>query len=138
MLRLLAVASVSLLLVSCDDTTACTEVGCENEAVVTFPAGLITGPYELTLSNGSQMETYICNDQSRAPENPEGVSCDAAGFELVGSVFAARSSVFVTIISETGDALLERREVTLQAVETVQPNGPDCEPTCVVRNGRVQ
>ncbi len=137
MLRLLAAASVSLLLVSCDDSAACTEVGCENEAVVTLPAGLVAGPYELTLSNGSDSETYICNDQTRAPENPEGVSCDAAGFELIGSVFAARSSVFVTIVDEAGDVLVERNEVTLQAVETVQPNGPDCEPTCVVRNGRL-
>ena len=134
----LALASLVLGGTSCSDTAAsCTEVGCSNEAVVTYPGGLVAGPYNLTLRNGGQSETYACGDPQTAAELPPEVDCNAGGFELTDSEFGARSTVTVTITDPDEDVIAGPVEVVLQAVETLQPNGPDCEPTCVVRNGRL-
>ncbi len=130
-------ALVAALLPGCGDSESCTEIDCDDEAVVTYPTGLVEGAYELTLSNGGTTETFFCNDPERTPENPPGISCDQNGFTLDGSDFAARSSVTVTIVDENEDVVVERSEVTLQAIETLQPNGPGCDPTCVIRNGRL-
>lgn len=121
----------------CGGDNACTLVGCDNEAVVTFPAGIVSGPYMLLLNNGSDQAEYGCVDPSIAAENPQGVTCNETGFQLVGTPFAARSSVSVTLATVDGDVIAGPIDVTLQAIETVQPNGPDCEPTCVIRNGRL-
>ena len=138
MLRpLAALACLSLFVPSCAGADACTEVGCTNEAVVTYPTGLVSGPYNLTLRNGSDMETYACNDPQTAADLPPEVDCDAAGFELVDSPYGLRSTVTVTITDADENLIAGPVEVILQAVETVQPNGPDCEPTCFIRNGRL-
>ncbi len=126
------------MLPACAADLECTEVGCSNEAVVTFPSGLVRGPFTLTLSQGSEMESYACNDPQTAAElPPEVVRCDAAGFELIDSSFAARSSVTVTLADPDGNLIAGPTEVVLSSVETLQPNGPDCEPTCIIRNGRL-
>ncbi len=138
MLRSFAtMACLALFASSCDDSAACTEVDCNNEAVVTYPAGLVSGPYNLTLSVGGDSETYACNDPQTAAELPPEIDCDGAGFELTDSPFGLRSTVMVTITDADENLIAGPTEVVLQAVETVQPNGPDCEPTCVIRNGRV-
>lgn len=134
----LALACLALAGTSCSDTGAsCTEVGCSNEAVVTYPPGLLSGPYNLTLQGSGESETYACGDPQTAAELPPEVDCNAAGFELTDSDFGARSTVTVTITDMDQNEIAGPVEVVLQAVETVQPNGPDCEPTCFVRNGRL-
>ena len=139
MLRpLAALACLNLFVPSCVSTDACTDVGCSNEAVVTFPTGLVSGPYNLTLRQGSDMETYACNDPQTAADLPPEVECDGGGFELVDSPFGLRSAVTVTITDPDETLIAGPVEVLLQAVDTVQPNGPDCEPTCVIRNGRLE
>jgi len=134
----LALACLALGGTSCSDTGAsCTEVGCSNEAVVTYPGGLVSGPYNLTLQNSGQSETYACNDPQTAAELPPEVDCNAGGFELADSEFGARSTVTVTITDPDENVIAGPTEVVLQAVETLQPNGPDCEPSCVIRHGRL-
>lgn len=134
-----ALACIVLSGASCSDAGggSCTEVGCTNEAVVTFPGGLVSGPYNLTLQNGGQSETYGCNDPQTAAELPAEVDCNGAGFELTNSDFGVRSTVTVTITDVDENPIAGPIEVVLEAVETVQPNGPDCDPTCFVRNGRL-
>ncbi len=132
-----ALACLTVIASSCSDTASCTEVDCNNEAVVTYPAGLVSGPYNLTLQTGGDMETYACNDPQTAADLPPEVDCDGAGFELTDSPFGLRSTVTVTLTDPDENLIAGPLEVVLQAVETVQPNGPDCEPTCVIRNGRL-
>lgn len=139
MLRLAATLTCLLL---CSSSCAggdgtCTDAGCANEAVVTYPAGLVSGPYTLTLRNGGDTETYACNDPQTAADLPADITCNASGFELVDSPFGIRSTVTVTITDDEENLIAGPTEVVLQAVETVQPNGPDCEPTCFIRNGRL-
>jgi hypothetical protein len=140
MLRLAAALSCALLCASSCSASGggCTEIDCNNEAVVTYPAGLVSGPYSLTLRNGSDMETFACNDPQTAAELPPEIRCNASGFELTDSPLGARSTVTVTIVDDEDNLVVGPVEVILQAVETVTPNGPDCEPTCFVRNGRLE
>lgn len=136
MLRpLAALACLCLCVPSCAGADACTEADCNNEAVVTYPAALVSGPYNLTLRNGSEMETFACNDPQTAAELPPEIDCDADGFELVDSPFGLRSTVTVTITDADENLIAGPTEVRLNAVDEVQPNGPDCEPTCIIRNG---
>jgi hypothetical protein len=120
--------------------TECTELGCDHEAVVTFPAGTIDGPYNLTLTADNSTATARCNDPT-APEtngNPEGVRCDLAGFELTGHPFANERTLLVTIQRVDDDmVVVQDAEVRLEAVEEMYPNGEDCEPVCFVRNGQL-
>ena len=138
MLRpLAALACLALFVPSCDGTSACSEADCNNEAVVTFPAGLVSGPYNLTLSNGSDTETFACNDPQTAAELPPEIDCNSSGFELTDSDFGLRSTVTITITDPDEELIAGPTEVVLQAVETLTPNGPDCDPTCIIRNGRL-
>lgn len=124
---------------ACGGETACTQIGCESEAIVTFPPNLVMGPYDLVLEGETETATARCLDPS-APEtadNPPGLTCDAQGFSLVGHPLANEREVVVTIVVlETGETTSEA--VRLEAVEEVTPNGPDCPPLCVIRNGQVR
>jgi hypothetical protein len=120
----------------------CTQAGCESEAVVTFPAGLVSGAYDLVLEGEGETATARCLDPS-APEtadNPEGIDCDAQGFTIMGHPLANERELVVTVIpyvnGEPGDPVSET--VRLDAVEEITPNGPDCGPVCVIRNGQVR
>jgi len=107
---------------------------------VTFPAGLLTAPYDLTLTpaDGPPLSAR-CSDPG-APEladNAEGLTCSATGFELVGDAARSRSVRVTVTDADTGDVLIDGVEVRLDAVDEVQPNGPGCPPTCFVRNGQL-
>jgi hypothetical protein len=122
--------------------TTCTDAGCESEAIVTFPAGLVSGAYDLVLEGEGQSATARCLDPGapEAAENPPGLTCTAQGFELVGSLANERELV-VTIVpydtsGEAGDPVTET--VRLDAVDEITPNGPDCPPLCVIRHGQLR
>ncbi|MEM6992893.1 MAG: hypothetical protein AAF721_20425 [Myxococcota bacterium] len=137
---LLITVLATTVLSSCDGSAACTEIGCDHQAVVTFPAGLVAAAYDIALSfpDGNTLSAR-CSDPG-APEladNPEGLSCDLGGFELIGDEASARSVVVTITATETGDVLLAPTEVRLEFTDEVRPNGPDCEPVCFVRNGQV-
>ena len=120
------------------DSQSCTEAGCDHMATVTLPSGALSGAYDLLLEfEGMDTLSARCSDPA-APEtadNPEGLACDGNTFTLEGTEAAART-VFVTITDpDTGDVLIPRTEVRLEAVDELRPNGPDCPPVCFVRNG---
>ena len=125
---------------SCDSGQSCTEVGCDHEAVVTYPSGLLSAAYELTLSfPGVPPISARCADPG-APEladNPEGLTCDLSGFSLVGELAVHRDVIVQITDTETGEELVAGTEVRLEAVDELTPNGPDCPPTCFVRNGQL-
>ncbi len=118
--------------------SSCTEIGCESEAVVTFPPSLISGGYDLVIEGDSAMATARCADPS-APEtadNPVGLSCDSQGFTLQGHPLADEREVEVTIIPTDGSEATTGI-IRLDAVDEITPNGRDCPPICVVRNGQL-
>lgn len=139
MLFRVSYALLAILVVSaCGGGTACTEIACENTATVTYPSGLITGTgaYTLMLTRGGTTQVAMCNDPEGGADNPVGLTCTTTGFELDGHAFAAARSLIVTIFVDE-ETVVSEQEVILQAVETLLPNGEGCDPTCVVRNGRV-
>lgn len=127
---------------ACGGETACTELDCQSEAIVTFPPSLFAaGPtaYDLVLEGDTQTVTARCLDLGapEAAENPEGLRCDAQGFSLVGHPLANERELVVTVlILETDEMISE--PVRLEAIEEVTPNGPDCPPLCVIRNGQLR
>lgn len=129
------------LLGGCTESSDCTALDCVSEAIVTFPAGLVTGPYDLVLEGEGQSATARCNDSAADTlDNPEGLRCDAQGFTLEGHPLANEREVVVTVIpeieGEPGEPVTEA--VRLEAIEEVTPNGPDCLPLCVIRNGQLR
>jgi hypothetical protein len=121
---------------------ACTEIACESEAIVTFPAGLVSGAFDLVLEGEGETATARCLDPS-APEtadNPPGLTCNAQGFTLEGHPLANERELYVTVIpyvdGEPDEPVSEA--VRLDAVEEITPNGPDCPPLCVIRNGQLR
>lgn len=135
-----ASAAMSTVLGCGAGSGACTEIGCEHEAVVTFPPALVDGPYDLVLRGEAETATARCADPG-APEtadNPAGLSCDLSGFTLTGHPLANVRAVFVTVVRvEDDETLVDDVEVRLDAVGMEQPNGPDCEPVCFIRNGQL-
>ena len=133
------VALVASATLGCGDST-CTEAACEHQAVVTFPAGLLNGAYDLTLAPADgPLLSARCSDPG-APEladNAEGLTCNATGFEVVGDAARSRSVLVTVTDTDSGDVLVGGIEVRLDAVDEIQPNGPDCPPTCFVRNGQL-
>lgn len=127
-----------VLATGCAGSGQCTEATCEHEAVVTYPAGLLSGPYDLTLSFAGLPElTSRCSDPG-APEladNPEGVTCDLAGFQLTGEIAGQRTVSVQLLDVPSGEVIVAGSEVRLEAVGESRPNGPDCDPVCFVRNG---
>lgn len=122
----------------CAGSSACTEIGCTSEAIVTFPPNLVTGAYDLVLEGEGETATARCLDPGapETAENPEGLTCNAQGFSLVGHPLANQREVVVTVIPDEGEEVSEA--VRLEAIEEVTPNGPDCPPLCVIRNGQLR
>jgi hypothetical protein len=125
---------------SCGTSEACTEIGCDDEASVGFPLGLVEGPYDLVVSGDGGTITARCNDPD-APEaesNPPELECDSRGFTLVGHDLARTNDLVVGVtLVETGEVAVDDVPVLLSTVETQEPNGPGCPPVCYVREGSV-
>jgi hypothetical protein len=127
-------------ILACDGIGTCTEVGCEHRAAVSFPPGTATGPFDLHVGDGIDMVSARCNDPEAEQDTEEtsSLSCDSSGFTLTGHPLANARSLRVTVVDvHTGDAPIANAEVVLDVVDTLQPNGPNCEPTCFVRNGQI-
>lgn len=124
----------------CTTGLECTEAGCEHEAIVTYPPGLVSGPYDLVLQGDTETLMARCNDPSapEAEQNPPELTCDSNGFTLIGGPLANERSVRLTLIDvQSEEARVADIEVFLDAVDEVYPNGPDCPPVCYIRNGQV-
>lgn len=120
----------------------CTTLDCTSEAIVTYPPGLVAGAYDLVLEGEGETVTVRCLDPG-APEtadNPPGIRCDAQGFALDGHPLANEREILVTVVpyveGEPGEPV--GGPVRLEAIEEITPNGPDCPPLCVVRNGQLR
>ncbi len=131
--------AIAVLVPSCDSSSECTEIGCVSEATVTFPPNFVSGAYDLVLQSGTEMATARCLDPGapETAENPEGLTCDAGGFRLEGHPLASAREVVVTVIAVGAEEGVSEA-VRLDAIEEVTPNGPDCPPLCVIRNGQVR
>ena len=124
----------------CTAGLECTEVGCEHEAVVTYPIGLVSGPYDLVLQGDTETLMARCNDPGapEAVDNPPELTCDSNGFTLIGGPLANERSVRLTLVDvQSEEALVADTEVFLDAVDEVYPNGPSCPPVCYIRHGQV-
>lgn len=134
----LAAVALSLVGPACLADSGCTEIDCDHEAVVTFPAGAVSGAYTLVLQGELERATARCLDPGspEAAENPGGLSCDGFGFTLEGHPLANERELLVTVMPDEGDGFMA--SVRLEAVDELTPNGPDCPPVCFVRNGQVR
>jgi hypothetical protein len=134
------VSALSVPLTACGGSDACTLLECDNVAIVTFPGGLVSGPYDLVVEDLGDSIVARCSDlgSPEAMENPPEIECDVGGFTLVGHDLANARSFRVSIIDVASDeVLVEGAEVFLTVAHTDQPNGPDCPPTCYERHGQV-
>ena len=122
-------------------TTDCTEIGCSDHAVVSFPFDLIDGPYDLVVQTelGTLMARCLQPGAPEAEQNSPELSCDAMGYEVDGGMVASAREAVVTITDvDTGEVLADGIAIDLNVVDEQQPNGPDCPPTCFVRNGELR
>lgn len=125
---------------ACAGSEACTELGCTSTVRVDYDAP-ISEPYLLYVTVGERDDMIRCNDDGslESQDNPDWIDCDPRGFEYEGEE-ANENSVLITIqLLDADETVLVGNElVNLPASEDlIQPNGPDCDPTCVERRGQV-
>lgn len=138
---LVAVWAAVLVATGACASVECTEIGCSDHAVVSFPFDLIDGPYDLVVQteHGTLMARCLEPGAPEAAENSPELSCDAMGYEVDSGLVASAREAVVTITDvDTGELLADGVAVTLNAVGEDQPNGPDCPPTCYERNGELR
>lgn len=134
----LVMLALSLAASSGCGSTACTEIGCESSVAVDYGDVVVNEPYSLTINPGGQTVSVIClSDNPDDEPPPEWLSCDEDGFEITGER-AENTTLSVAVVPlSTGEAVIPNALVTLTVDEALQPNGPDCEPTCYRRVGSV-
>lgn len=146
--RLTALGSLVLLFTGssggCVGAEACTEIGCESVAEVSYGSRVVNEPYELTIDpNGPKMTVTCLGDPDlaepdAAPEPPEWLRCDASGFTITGSEADLLTAISVTVVPiATEEPVIANELLFLSTDEVLQPNGPDCEPTCYTRSAVV-
>jgi len=134
----LGIALSGVCLTGCADTETCTLAGCSHEASVTYSSGLVMGPYDLRLEpEGEDPLVARCSDPGapEAVDNPYGLSCHSTGFLLQRAAAAAPTMRITITYPESGSVVVDAVEVQLETVEELRPNGPDCGPVCLVREG---
>lgn len=126
---------------ACATDQACTEIGCDSVATVTYTGFSVSGPYTLSVElDGTRVDVH-CNDPGSLEEvdNPEDVTCSPGGFEVVGER-ANQTSTVVTIYDiENDEAIVVNNPVQLAVGPDgeLAPNGADCPPVCYERFGSV-
>ncbi len=126
-----------LLFAGCVDD-ACSEITCGDRSVVTFPPGLIEGPYDLVITGPATTLQARCLQPAapEAAENSPELKCDASSFEVTVEPGLSVRELGVTIIDVDSEVtLVAAVTVPVDAVDEETPNGPDCPPICFVRNG---
>ena len=126
--------AVSMSALACDDERlgGCSLVGCPNLLRIEL-APPATLPYEVTLGfPDGQIVSFPCDDEKihYAGDNLFLVTCKADGFEVLcvpDPGYCASPSLSVQVKLPDGT----RRSAALTLDQhLVQPNGPECEPTC--------
>jgi hypothetical protein len=140
-LGLAALLSLAVAVPACAGEEGCTEIGCDSTATVSYNGFSLSGPYDLSVELGGERVDVRCNDPGSMEEdaNPEDVSCDGFGFEIVGER-ANQTSTVVTIYDIADNEPVAVNQTVQLAVPpdgTLAPNGPDCPPVCYERVGSV-
>jgi len=117
---------------------ACTEVDCNSILSIDYGA-VIDEPYALTLDLGAETVDVVCLADGPNPEPlPDWLECDAAGFTITGAKADTTTAIGVTAITLADEqAIVPNVLVQTTVMEILEPNGPNCDPKCVVRNGAV-
>ena len=118
---------------------SCTLIGCESSLEVDYGSVVVNEPYELRINPDGMNVVVVClDDAADAEPLPEWLECDANGFRITGELAENTTiTVGVTPVS-TGEAVGPNAVVPLTVAETLEPNGPDCEPVCYVRTGSTE
>jgi len=126
-------------LLGCGGPLECTEIGCESTVVVDYGGIVVNQPYSLTISaNGPTVSVTCLDNDPDAEPLPEWLTCHASGFELSGELAQGATTITVTVVPlASGEAVIASALVPLLVEDTIQPNGPDCEPVCYRRVGSV-
>jgi len=135
----LIVAAAMVLMCGCAEET-CTQIGCGDTSIVTFPRGLVEGPYDLEVTAMGTTWRARCLQpaSAEAVENSIELECDANTFELTLPAGTSPREVQVTVVDVVSETvLIAAVTVALDAVSEDTPNGPDCPPICFIRNGAV-
>lgn len=150
--RWLLVVAVLACLGGCE-RKFCKEGGCDGWTKVTY-AHPIQGPYELRISTGGLAVSTRC-PQSLQGAQPVGaqqarLGCDEHSFEVAvvsspdgatqyGSHAADADPIefHVEVTPLAPGSAASVGDAQVQIVHTLQPNGPECSPTCRGREGRV-
>lgn len=123
----------------CGDSGVCTEIGCSSVVEVSYGSRVVNEPYQLIIDpNGGNISAICLGEPEDEPQPPEWLNCDASGFTITGSEADLLTAVSVTVVPvATEEAVIANELVFLATDEAMQPNGPDCEPTCYARSGVV-
>jgi hypothetical protein len=104
---------VSCLLAGCSlgEPVTCTGIECSNALVVELGGG-VPSSYTIEARGNNEIRSYTCTEASLCRE----------------AVFTGFTPTQVTIrVTWSGGSA---EEVVTPSYEVVQPNGPDCPPTC--------
>jgi hypothetical protein len=136
----LMILTLGWALSGCPVGLDCTAIGCTDGAELTFAAALVA-PGEYVVRVDVDGELFTCESSIPLVEGEESV-CDAPDVFLMtsGSALTDGHAITGVMVLRTGVARIDI-EVDLDdsllastwvepAFETLQPNGPDCEPTC--------
>ncbi|KIG18171.1 hypothetical protein DB30_01675 [Enhygromyxa salina] len=135
--RLIPAVTLLVATAGCGEES-CTLIDCESTLEVSYGDIVVNEAYSLTINPSGQTLTVTClsNDPDAEPL-PDWLECDANGFEVTGEN-ASGTTISVTVVPlSTQEALIPSALVPLTVDETLQPNGPDCEPVCYRRVGVV-
>jgi len=135
-LRLLPpLLAVGLSALGCGGET-CTLADCESTISVDYGSVVVSEPYHLTINPGGDTTSVVCLATGPEVEPlPEWLACDANGFQITGD-FADETTITVAVVTVASqEALIANALVPLTVDQVIQPNGPDCDPTCYDRVG---
>ncbi|NVB41563.1 hypothetical protein G6O69_27235 [Pseudenhygromyxa sp. WMMC2535] len=120
--------------------TQCTEIDCDSTLEVDYGEVVVNEPYELTINPGGTSVTVTCLANSPDAEPlPDWLDCDAGGFVITGELADTTTTMNVAVVPlSTEEAVIPNALVALNVDELIEPNGPDCDPRCVVRRGSVE
>ena len=132
-MRTILLAVPLLSLAACNGGKACTEIGCSDGATVRFDGTLPDGTYTLEMADpGIQPSTclFIVSGSDVDPAE----DCELSVAWVDGAVEAtvngiAPDELVVALTGPDGSAVVD--DVLNPSYETFQPNGEDCEPTCM-------
>jgi hypothetical protein len=137
----LALVLASGAMTSCEESGACTEIGCESEATVTFDSS-INEVYTLVLDYGPESVTVRCNDAGslESQDNPEWLDCNPGGFSYTGPA-ATEDDIIVSLTLDDSEQtpVISNELVSMGVTEdgVLEPNGPGCLPVCFERFGSI-